>query len=330
MLDIAGTDLTSEDRELLLHPVVGGVIIFSRNIEDRGQLCALLAKTRQLRPDLLLAVDQEGGRVQRVQDGVVRLPAMRRLGEVLHGDEAQVASYCLGRLMASEMLAVGFDISFAPVLDIDHGNSQIIGDRSFGCDADTVIALASAFVKGMKAAGMAATGKHFPGHGQVVADSHLELPVDKRSRDAIFSEDIKPFAALADQLGGIMPAHVVYEEMDSAPAGFSSFWLQQVLRHTLAFNGVIFSDDLSMAGARVIGSPADGCVAALDAGCDMVLVCNDRDAAAQVVKAASQWCGQMQRQRVPASRLIATGGKSMTPPEFYEAKAFAERLCDAG
>jgi beta-N-acetylhexosaminidase len=329
MLDLLGTDVTAAERELLLHPAVGGVIFFSRNIEDRTQLCALSSELRRLRPDLLQAIDQEGGRVQRLRDGVVRLPPMRRIGEVFDGSEAQVASYCLGRLMASEVLACGLDISFAPVLDLDYGNSDIIGDRSFGQTTEQVIALASAFIQGMNAAGMAATGKHFPGHGFVAADSHLALPRDERSKEDIFASDIRPFAALAGQLAGVMPAHVVYEQVDAQPAGFSSVWLQQILRRELGFKGVIFSDDLSMAGARAAGDHADGCRAALAAGCDMVLVCNDQSAAIQVVEAVEKLCvaGEV-GERVPASRLLGSAGKSMAPHEYYEAEAYARRLLE--
>lgn len=329
MLDLVGTDVTDVERELLLHPAVGGVIFFARNIEERTQLCALSNAVRRLRPDLLQAIDQEGGRVQRLKDGVVRLPPMRRIGEVFAGDEARVASYCLGRLMASEISACGIDISFAPVLDIDHGNSEIIGDRSFGKDAASVIELAGAFIQGMTSAGMAATGKHFPGHGHVVADSHLDLPRDLRSRDDIFATDIAPFAALAGQLAGIMPAHVVYEQVASEPAGFSSLWLKDILRRELGFEGVIFSDDLSMAGARAAGSHADGCRAALAAGCDMVLVCNDQNAAISVVQEVERLCvaGEVDA-KVPVHRLLTRPGKSMTPPEYYEAERYARRLLE--
>lgn len=330
MLDIAGTSLTEEDRELLLHPAVGGIIFFSRNIEDRTQLCGLSSQVRALRPDLLQAIDQEGGRVQRLRDGVVRLPAMRRISETFAGDEARLASYCLGRLMASEVQANGLDISFAPVLDLDYGNSSIIGDRSFGADADTVISLAGAFIQGMRNAGMAATGKHFPGHGHVVADSHLDLPRDLRCADEIRAQDLKPFAALADRLAGIMPAHVAYEAVDAQPAGFSAVWLQQVLRRELGFKGVIFSDDLSMAGARAAGSPADGAEAALVAGCDMVLVCNDREAAVSVVERVVRLCSDGKvASCVPATQLLAAGGEAMSPAEYYEAEAFAQRLAGA-
>lgn len=327
MLDIAGTSLTPEERELLLHPAVGGVIFFARNIEDRIQLCALSGEIRRLRPSLLQAIDQEGGRVQRLKDGVTRLPAMRRIGEVFSGSEARVASYCIGRLMASEMLACGLDISFAPVLDIDYGNSDIIGDRSFGADADSVVQLSTAFIRGMNAAGMAATGKHFPGHGYVAADSHLSLPVDSRDRETIFANDIRPFAALANELAGVMPAHVVYDKIDSQPAGFSSLWLQQILRQQLGYKGVIFSDDLSMAGARSAGNHADGCRAALAAGCDMVLACNDRAAAISVIEEVERLsaCGKLGA-CVPVDGLWAQGGKSMAPHEFYEAEKFAAQL----
>lgn len=276
MLDIAGTWLTAEDRQLLRQPEVGGLILFARNIEHPQQVRELCAAIRAERPDLLLAVDQEGGRVQRLRQGFVRLPSMQALAAA--PDALQLAAQC-GWLMASEVLAVGLDFSFAPVLDLDHGRSTVIGSRSFGADPARVGELAAAFIAGMREAGMAATGKHFPGHGWPEADSHVAIPRDERSLDEIRACDMQPFARLAPLLDGIMPAHVIYPQVDEQPAGFSRRWLQDILRGELGYRGVIFSDDLSMAGAHVAGAADARVAAALDAGCDMALVCNDRGAA---------------------------------------------------
>ncbi|SFP89808.1 beta-N-acetylhexosaminidase [Geopseudomonas sagittaria] len=276
MLDIAGTWLTAEDRQLLRQPEVGGLILFARNIEHPQQVRELCAAIRAERPDLLLAVDQEGGRVQRLRQGFVRLPSMQALATAANA--RQLAGHC-GWLMASEVLAVGVDFSFAPVLDLDHGRSTVIGSRSFGADPARVGELATAFIAGMREAGMAATGKHFPGHGWPEADSHVAIPRDERSLDEIRACDMQPFARLAPLLDGIMPAHVIYPQVDAQPAGFSRRWLQDILRGELGYRGVIFSDDLSMAGAHVAGTADARVAAALDAGCDMALVCNDRGAA---------------------------------------------------
>ena len=280
VVDVAGTWLTAEDRHLLRQPEVGGLIIFARNIEHPRQVRELSAAIRAVRPDLLLAVDQEGGRVQRLRQGFVRLPAMRALAD--NPNAEYLAEQC-GWIMATEVLAVGLDLSFPPVLDLDYGTSTVIGDRSFHGDADAMIALAGAFIDGMSAAGMAATGKHFPGHGHVVADSHLELPVDPRPLAEIEAADLRPFVALAQKLDGIMPAHVIYSAVENQTAGFSRYWLQTRLREQMGFRGVIFSDDLSMAGAHGVGGYAERARAALAAGCDMVLACNNRTGAEQVL-----------------------------------------------
>ena len=285
MLDIAGQSLTAEDRQLLRHPGTGALILFSRNYDNPAQLDSLISEIRVERADILIAVDQEGGRVQRFREGFTRIPPMRTLGHLYDrdADAALEASRQLGLLMAAELIPHGVDISFAPVLDLDFGASSVIGDRSFHADADVVVALVGAFLDGMRAAGMAATGKHFPGHGFVQGDSHLELPVDHRSLDEIRAQDMMPFVKLADRLAGMMLAHIVYDQVDSQPAGFSKIWLQQVLRDELGYRGLIFSDDLSMVGAAGAGCYADRAAAALDAGCDMVLVCNDRAGALEVL-----------------------------------------------
>lgn len=284
MLDIAGTWLTTEDRQILRQPEVAGLILFGRNIEHPRQVRELSAAIRAVRPDLLLAVDQEGGRVQRLRQGFVRLPAMRAIADNANADV--LAEHC-GWLMAIEVLAAGLDLSFAPVLDLDHQRSAVVGSRAFEADVLRVTQLAAAFIRGMSAAGMAATGKHFPGHGWAEADSHVAIPVDERSLEQIRACDLQPFAQLSRQLAAVMPAHVIYPQVDDQPAGFSRRWLQEILRGELQFTGVIFSDDLSMAGAHVVGDAACRIEAALTAGCDMGLVCNDR-AAAELALSALQ------------------------------------------
>ena len=289
MLDIEGCELSQEEREILRHPVCGGVILFARNYHDPMQLRALTAEIRSLRdPELLLAVDQEGGRVQRFRDGFVALPPLRLFGQAYdyHPERALRQAEITGWLMAAEVLAVGVDFSFAPVLDVDHGNSAVIGDRALHPDPEVVARLARAWVDGMHRAGMAAVGKHFPGHGHVSADSHTDLPIDKRHYDEIAATDLVPFRALvAAGLEGIMPAHVIYAECDPRPAGFSPFWLRDVLRRDLGFDGVIFSDDLSMRAAEEMGDAEARAMQALDAGCDMLLLCNDAPAAVRVLEA---------------------------------------------
>ena len=276
MLDIAGTWLTAEDRQLLRQPEVGGLILFARNIENPRQVQELCRTIRAVRPDILLAVDQEGGRVQRLRRDFVRLPAMREFAS--RADAPKLAEIC-GWVMATEVLAVGLDFSFAPVLDLDHQRSAVVGSRAFEGDPQRATELAGAFIKGMHSAGMAATGKHFPGHGWAEADSHVAIPVDERGLEALRQRDLIPFRRLAGELDAVMPAHVIYPQVDDKPAGFSQRWLQDILRKELGFQGVIFSDDLSMAGAHVAGDAASRIEAALAAGCDMGLVCNDRGAA---------------------------------------------------
>lgn len=280
MLDIAGTELTQEDIQLLQAPQVGGMILFSRNIESPPQVRALTDHMRRIRPDILIAVDQEGGRVQRLKQGFSLLPAMGRLGDLYNTQPQQavaLAEQC-GWLMAIEVLAVGIDFSFAPVLDLNDV-SDVIGDRSFAQNIQDIVPLASAFMQGMKRAGMANTGKHFPGHGSVKADSHVAAPVDSRSFEDIYAKDMQTFIQLMPQLDALMPAHVIYDQIDSNPAGFSPYWIQTILRQKLKFDGVLFSDDLTMQAACVVGGADARIQAALKAGCDMGLVCNDRSAA---------------------------------------------------
>ena len=280
MLDIAGTELTQEDIELLQAPQVGGVILFTRNIKSPAQVRALTDHMRQVRPEILIAVDQEGGRVQRLKTGFTLLPAMGHFGELYltESEKAlELAEQC-GWLMAIEVLAVGIDFSFAPVLDIND-ISDVIGDRAFAKNVQDIVPLAQAFMAGMQRAGMATTGKHFPGHGSVKADSHVAAAIDSRSYDEIYAQDMQSFIQLKTQLDALMPAHVIYENVDPNPAGFSPFWIQKILRQELKFDGVLFSDDLSMQAACVAGDADARIRAALDAGCDMGLVCNNRESA---------------------------------------------------
>ena len=287
MLGVTGPELTPEDRERLRHPAAGGVILFSRNYLDPTQLRDLVAGIRALRrPELLICVDHEGGRVQRFREGFTELPPMHRIGDVFNYDPArgQELARDAGWVLAQELQAVGIDFSFTPVLDRDIGLSEVIGDRAFHERADVIALLGGCLLEGLDEAGMAGVGKHFPGHGSVAADSHLEVPVDPRSLGAIEAEDIAAFLPLLPRLGGIMPAHVIYPEVDPGPAGFSGIWLHDLLRMRWGFGGAIFSDDLGMAGAQVAGSPAERAHAALYAGCDMVLICNDFGAADEILE----------------------------------------------
>ena len=281
VLDIAGTTLTAADRRRLKHPLTGGLVLFARNWEGRRQLTELTAAIKKVRPDLLICVDHEGGRVQRFRtDGFTALPAMRVLGEQWQRDPltATDAASALGFVLASELRACGVDLSFAPVLDLDHGGSGVIGDRAFHRDARVVSLLAKSVAHGMLRAGMAHCGKHFPGHGFVKADSHVAVPIDKRSLKAILADDAKPYEWLSSTLSAVMPAHVIYPKVDSHPAGFSERWLKEILRGQFSFTGAVFSDDLSMEGARHLEGGtltyAEAASVALNAGCDLVLLCN--------------------------------------------------------
>jgi beta-N-acetylhexosaminidase len=285
VLDIAGTALSAADRRRLKHPLTGGLILFARNWVDRRQLTELTTALKRVRHDLLICVDHEGGRVQRFRsDGFTHLPPMRALGELWMKDplRATDAATACGYVLASELRACGVDFSFTPVLDLDFGASSVIGDRSLHRDARVATLLAKSLMHGLLLAGMGNCGKHFPGHGYVKADSHVAVPVDRRTLKAILADDARPYAALSTSLTAVMPAHVVYPKVDHRPAGFSPRWLRDILRGQLDFNGAIFSDDLSMEGARHLGpraaggelSYAEAAALALDAGCDMVLLCN--------------------------------------------------------
>lgn len=281
VLDVAGLALTGDDRRRLQHPLTGGLILFARNWQDRRQLTELTSEAKSLRPDLLICVDHEGGRVQRFRsDGFTALSPMRALGELWMRDamRATDAATATGYVLAAELRACGVDLSFTPVLDLDHGGSIVIGDRAFHRDARVVGVLAKSLMHGLLLSGMANCGKHFPGHGHVKADSHVDIPVDHRSLRALLGDDAAPYGWLSTSLAGVMPAHVVYDQIDSRPAGFSARWLHDILRAQLGFGGAIFSDDLSMAGARRLDgrelSFTEAAVVALQAGCDLVLLCN--------------------------------------------------------
>lgn len=290
MINVEGTELSAEDRELLAHPLVGGCILFTRNFESIEQLELLVAAIRAVRtPPLLVTVDHEGGRVQRFRKDFTVLPSMRAIGreyDLDHTAGRQLARQT-GWLLAAELLALRIDMSFAPVVDLDYGVSSVIGDRAFHRDPRIVAELAIAFMGGMRDAGMSATAKHFPGHGAVVADSHVAMPVDRR-RLADMDDDLYPYQRLIDNgLPSVMAAHVVFTDVDPLPAGFSRKWLQDELRGRMRFNGAIFSDDLSMVGAGVVGDMPERVRAALAAGCDMVSVCNDRKGVLQVIDSLS-------------------------------------------
>ncbi|NOQ80371.1 MAG: beta-N-acetylhexosaminidase [Gammaproteobacteria bacterium] len=334
MVDIAGQELTADDKVLLADPLVGGVILFSRNYHSLQQLEKLVQAIQALKkPRLLIAVDQEGGRVQRFKDGFTILPAMRRFGEIYNTDQKMalhLAQQC-GWLMASEVCSTGVDISFAPVLDIDKGISSVIGDRAFHQDPFVVGKIAQAFIAGMDEAGMQATGKHFPGHGSIAADSHVAMPVDERNLREIEMDDLRPFQFMIDAgLNALMMAHVIYSRIDPLPAGFSSFWMKTILRDKMHFQGAIFSDDLSMEGAVIAGDYIQRAKISLAAGCDMILVCNNRAAAWDVVKslagyenpASSLRLAHLHRKH-PISRETL-----VSEPRWKEAKSQLEKYVD--
>ncbi|MBC7734620.1 MAG: beta-N-acetylhexosaminidase [Bacteriovorax sp.] len=293
VLDIAGLALSADDRRRLQHPLTGGLILFARNWQSRAQLTELTSEIKSIRPDMLVCVDHEGGRVQRFRtDGFTHLPPMRVLGEMWMNDgkrgagsgalEATDAATATGHVLGAELRACGVDLSFTPVLDLDHGGSSVIGDRAFHRDPRVATLLAKSLMHGLLLAGMHNCGKHFPGHGFVKADSHVDVPIDKRSLKAILADDAKPYEWLSTSLASVMPAHVIYPKVDAQPAGFSARWLKDILRMQLGFTGAIFSDDLSMAGARCINGGevtyAEAASVALNAGCDMVLLCNQSEA----------------------------------------------------
>jgi beta-N-acetylhexosaminidase len=309
MLDIEGLELSPADRLLLREPAVGGVILFSRNYASPEQISDLVSAIRALRsPPILVAVDHEGGRVQRFREGFSAVPPMRRLGTEYDQDpdNALEIARLTGWLIASELRAAGVDLCFAPCVDLDRGVSEVIGDRAFHADPDAVAVLAAAFCSGLRSAGMAAVAKHFPGHGAVLADSHEKLPVDRREYSDIL-DDMRPYERLIAnrRIAAVMLAHVVYPQVDKLPAGFSTLWIRQQLRAQLGFDGAVFCDDLSMKATASFGSMPERARRALDAGCDMVLVCNDRPAAAATVAALADYSNPLSLVRL--ARLHGTG-----------------------
>lgn len=288
MIDVDGFELSDDDRILLKNPLVGGVILFTRNFDTPQQVQQLIEEVKSLRdPQLLIAIDHEGGRVQRFKEPFTIIPALNTLG-VKYDKDPDIAlehAELFGWLTSIELLSFNIDFSFTPVLDVDYGLSDVIGNRAFHQNPNVIAKLAAAYIDGMHRAGMSSTGKHFPGHGGVTEDSHTDVPIDNRTLDVLFKSDIIPFEKLVpNHLDGIMPAHIIYEKINDAPAGFSPFWLKEILRTQLKFDGVVFSDDLDMKGASCISdSYAERAKAALEAGCDMVLVCNNRSGAAEVL-----------------------------------------------
>ena len=325
MGDVEGLVLTEADRVRLLHPLMGGVILFARNYQNPEQLKVLTAEIRALRaPRLMIVVDHEGGRVQRFREGFTAIPPMRALGArwQTNPQEAKALAHDVGVVIGTELVAHGLDFSFAPVLDLDWGESGVIGDRAFGRDPATVAALAGGVIAGLRAVGAASCAKHFPGHGFVRADSHHEVPRDDRSFEAIAADDMAPFKSLADQFDSVMPAHIIFEKIDPMPAGFSAHWLKNVLRTQLGFQGVIFSDDLTMEGASVVGGDTARGMAALSAGCDMVLLCNE-PARCDALLAGLGAAGITATESLTAhlQRMHATNAVSLNDAEYLRAKA---------
>lgn len=332
MLDVAGTALTEADVRRIAHPLTSGVILFARNYQNRAQLGALTQAIREVRDDLLIAVDQEGGRVQRFKaDGFTLLPPMRRVGELWDADVLQATrvATAIGYVLGAELRASGIDLSFTPVLDLDYEQSRAVGDRAFHRDPRVVTLLAKSLNHGLALTGMANCGKHFPGHGFVEADSHSAAPVDTRTLPQILEADAQPYSWLGMSLAAVMAAHVVFPRVDAKPAGFSRVWLQQVLREQLQFPGVIFSDDLSMEGARLGGSTVESAQAALAAGCDVVLVCNQPDEADKVLRGLHVTPSRASARRI--KRLAARGkavpwSKLVRQPEYLAAQKLIREL----
>ncbi|WP_035384264.1 beta-N-acetylhexosaminidase [Ferriphaselus sp. R-1] len=327
MLDVVGKVLTAEDEARLRHPLVGGVILFARNYESPAQLCELTAAIRAVRtPPLLIAVDHEGGRVQRFRSGFTRIPPMRELGKVwdVQPKRARHLAQQAGFVLAAELRACGVDFSFTPVLDMDYGVSTVIGDRAFHSEPQAIAELAHSLLLGLRQAGMQTVGKHFPGHGYIAADSHLDIPVDERSYTDIELADLIPFRQMVNcGLTAVMPAHVIYPKVDPRPAGFSPVWLKQVLRGELGFEGCIFSDDLSMEGATVAGGIVQRAEAALNAGADMVLVCNKPESADELLAGLVYEMPATSRLRLTHMR---GGAHPMSQAQLHESPEFLVAL----
>jgi beta-N-acetylhexosaminidase len=327
MLDVVGKTLEAADKRRLAHPMTGGVILFARHFESRTQLIALTDAIRDIRADLLIAVDHEGGRVQRFRtDGFTVLPAMGKLGALWDRDvlQATKVTTAVGYVLAAELRACGIDMSFTPVLDLNYGQSQVIGDRAFHRDPRVVTMLAKSLNHGLALAGMANCGKHFPGHGFAQADSHVAVPVDERTLDQILADDVAPYDWLGQTLASVIPAHVIYPKIVDKPAGFSRLWLQDILRGKLGFNGAIFSDDLSMEAARQGGTLTEAATAALEAGCDMVLICNQPEEAGKVLDALRFKPSKESRRRLKQMRprgKAPTWRKLIEEPQYQQAQA---------
>ncbi len=312
IFDIEGTQLTSEDKEILEHSQIGGVILFARNYVDPDTVIQLMAEIRNIRPEALVMVDQEGGRVQRFKQGLTKLPSLRLLGRLW--DAHSSSRHCilemaeqLGTLMALEILSFNIDLSLAPVVDLDKGLNEVIGERAFHSDVEPTIELARHYIQGMQKGGMKATLKHFPGHGSVTLDSHHDLPIDERHKDDIKIE-LSPFKALIpeENVKAIMPAHIIYKQLDSKPAGFSSFWLKDILRQSLKFDGAIISDDVSMQAAHFMGDYVTRVNKALEAGCDIVLACNNRDGVKDILTQLNHIPTEDSQRRIQALRASST------------------------
>jgi beta-N-acetylhexosaminidase len=336
MLDVVGKTLNADDERRLAHPMTGGVILFARHFESRAQLVALTDAIRDVRDDLLIAVDHEGGRVQRFRtDGFTVLPAMGKLGalwddDVLHATKVTTA---VGYILASELRACGIDMSFTPVLDLNYGHSQVIGDRAFHRDPRVVTMLAKSLNHGLALAGMANCGKHFPGHGFATADSHVAVPVDERTLDEILKEDVAPYDWLGLSLASVLPGHVIYPKIDSKPAGFSRVWIQDILRKKLRFEGAIFSDDLSMEAARQGGTLTQAATAALEAGVDMVLICNQPEEAGKVLDALRFTPSKESKRRLKRMRprgKALSWSKLAAEPQYQQAQALLRAVFAVG
>lgn len=327
MLDVVGKALTDDDKRRLAHPMTGGVILFARHYENRAQLVALTDAIRSVREDILIAVDHEGGRVQRFRtDGFTVLPSMGALGQLWDKDVlyATKVATAVGYVLAAELRACGIDMSFTPVLDLNYGQSKVIGDRAFHRDPRVVAMLAKSVNHGLALAGMANCGKHFPGHGFAQADSHVEVPVDDRPLEAILRDDVAPYDWLGMSLAAVLPAHVIYPQVDTKPAGFSRVWLQEILRGKLRFPGAIFSDDLSMEAARQGGSLTEAATAALNAGCDMVLICNQPEEAGKVLDALRVMPTKASQRRLKRMRPCGKAlkwSKLVAEPQYQQAHA---------
>ena len=328
MIDLAGTEISSEERAWLQHPAVGGVILFTRNFVDKAQLTELVADLHSIKEaKLLIAIDQEGGRVQRLREGFIAYPPMRELGKLYdqHPERALQLSNKIASCLAQELREIGIDFTFAPVLDLDSGCSTVIGDRAFHCDADIVSLLAEQFIQGLSRGGMAAVGKHFPGHGSVVGDSHEMLPVDSRHVEEMLAADLIPFQRLINAgIAGLMTAHVVYQQSEAIPASFSHYWIGELLRGQFNYQGVVFSDDLTMQGAQTYGGIEQRLHAALDAGCDMALICNSPQDIPLAIASLEDYSNATAQQRL--EKFYGRSPSLLTQNDMQDIQAFISEI----